>query len=266
MGPELLSKEAGRRMVIVNLKHTQQVFLPHKETFYRDNASRRNNLENLEGKPTQSNLKKFWARRYYLFSKFDKGIKIDEESWYSVTPEPMAKHIAQRVVDALSSDQGSSQVSESKGQSWPAAKLCVLDAFCGVGGNMIQFARKCGYCVASDLDLQKLQYAQHNAQVYNLQEPADLHLIHEDYLRLPSEAKLKKGAGLDFQKINAVFLSPPWGGTGYQNLEEYSLEHIFPEFDRIVAKSVEYSPNLLLFLPKNTSISELIQRLLPFAQ
>jgi trimethylguanosine synthase len=41
-------------------------------------------------------LAKYWAQRYSLFSKFDQGIDIDEEGWYSVTPESIAIHIAQR--------------------------------------------------------------------------------------------------------------------------------------------------------------------------
>lgn len=61
-----------------------------------------------------------------------------------------------------------------------------------------------------------------------------------------------------------MFVSPPWGGTGYLQLEEYSLEHIYPDFDEIIAKSLEYSGNLMLFLPKNTSIDELVARLLPY--
>lgn len=43
------------------------------------------------------------------------------EGWFSVTPEKIAEHIAQRV-------QVSSQT------------LVIVDAFCGVGGNAIQFA------------------------------------------------------------------------------------------------------------------------------
>ncbi|CAN8005941.1 unnamed protein product [Ixodes pacificus] len=48
-------------------------------------------------------LKKYWAQRYRLFSKFDKGIELDEvfffffpDSLFSVTPEGIAKHIAKR--------------------------------------------------------------------------------------------------------------------------------------------------------------------------
>lgn len=44
------------------------------------------------------------------------------EGWFSVTPERIAEHIALRV-----------------DQSFCPAQL-VIDAFCGVGGNAIQFA------------------------------------------------------------------------------------------------------------------------------
>jgi hypothetical protein len=38
----------------------------------------------------------YWAQRYRLFSRYDEGIQLDEESWYSVTPEKIAEHIAER--------------------------------------------------------------------------------------------------------------------------------------------------------------------------
>lgn len=48
-------------------------------------------------------------------------------------------------------------------------------------------------------------------------------------------------------------------------LNEYRLEHIFPDFDLIVDKALTYSPNLMLFLPKNTSVTDLTLRLAKFA-
>jgi trimethylguanosine synthase len=62
----------------------------------------------------------------------------------------MAKHIAQRVIDRVDGNAN------------------ILDAFCGVGGNAIQFGKKCGYCVACDMDLLKVQYSMDNALVYGL--------------------------------------------------------------------------------------------------
>jgi hypothetical protein len=41
---------------------------------------------------------KYWAQRHRLFSRYDDGIEMDKEGWFSVTPEAIANHIAQRVV------------------------------------------------------------------------------------------------------------------------------------------------------------------------
>lgn len=85
-------------------------------------------------------LKKYWFHRYTLFSKFDNGIWMDNEGWYSVTPEKIAKHIAER---------------------------------CGrrvVGGNAIQFAMTCDKVFAIDIDPIKLKCALHNAEIYGVQD------------------------------------------------------------------------------------------------
>ena len=76
-----------------------------------------------------------FAKRYYLYSKFDQGVKIEGEGWSSVTPEPIAEHIAKRV-KLLS----------------PHESTTVLDAFAGYGSNLIQFALNCGYCTGVDID------------------------------------------------------------------------------------------------------------------
>lgn len=62
---------------------------------------------------------KYWFQRYDLFSKYDVGIKLDEEGWFSVTPEEIAASQARRFAGAG----------------------VVIDAFAGVGGNAIQFAK-----------------------------------------------------------------------------------------------------------------------------
>jgi len=66
-------------------------------------------------------LNKYWAQRHKLFSKFDKGIQLDPESWYSVTPEKIAQHIARRVYECWENDSSSiagtksiSELSDSK--------------------------------------------------------------------------------------------------------------------------------------------------------
>ena len=60
-------------------------------------------------------------------------------------------------------------------------------------------------------------------------------------------------------------MSPPWGGTGYNLVEEYKLEYLYPDFTSTIKKALEFSKNIILFLPRNTSVQELIDHLIPFA-
>ncbi|KAI1243389.1 hypothetical protein IHE44_0000993 [Lamprotornis superbus] len=99
-------------------------------------------------------LIKYWAQRYRLFSRFDEGIKLDREGWFSVTPEKIAEHIAIRVSQSFNCD-------------------IIVDAFCGVGGNAIQFALTSKRVIAIDIDPEKLRLARHNAEVYGVAEHID---------------------------------------------------------------------------------------------
>lgn len=69
-------------------------------------------------KECSADIGKYWCQRYILFSRYDDGIKMDREGWYSVTPEALARHHAERC--------GSGSI---------------IDCFTGVGGNAIQFAQ-----------------------------------------------------------------------------------------------------------------------------
>lgn len=42
---------------------------------------------------------KYWFQRRRLFSRFDMGVQLDSEGFFSVTPEIIADHVAQRVAD-----------------------------------------------------------------------------------------------------------------------------------------------------------------------
>lgn len=81
---------------------------------------------------------------------------MDEEGWYSVTPEQIAIRHARRCVAAASN-----------------SNPLVIDCFAGVGGNAIQFARMCCSVVAIDIDPHKLELAIHNAKIYGVQHCID---------------------------------------------------------------------------------------------
>lgn len=79
---------------------------------------------------------KYWGQRYRYFSRFDDGVTMDKEGWYSVTPEAIARNIAERVCSDI-----------------------VVDPFVGCGGNAVQFALVSHLVIAIDLDPVKLEHA-----------------------------------------------------------------------------------------------------------
>lgn len=120
---------------MVVLKRSVKAFIYHADNYYRDKGSKRNNFVNEENNVSvtgNKQLKKFHKHRYYLFSKYDRGIKIDDESWYSITPENVAKHVANKAASIFGE-----------------GVFNAMDGFSGVGGNLIQLARKSGFCVGN---------------------------------------------------------------------------------------------------------------------
>eukprot|EP00898_Chlorokybus_atmophyticus_P007448 jgi/Chlat1/7704/Chrsp66S07182 len=93
---------------------------------------------------------KYWSQRYSLFSRFDLGIMMDREGWFSVTPENIALHHAARCRAGV-----------------------MVDAFTGMGGNAIQFAMTCDMVIAIDIDPFKIECARHNAAVYGVEDRID---------------------------------------------------------------------------------------------
>jgi tRNA/tmRNA/rRNA uracil-C5-methylase (TrmA/RlmC/RlmD family) len=93
-------------------------------------------VEELEPKVRTVTLTKYYEQRYSLFSRYDHGILLDDESWYSVTPEALAIHHARRCCRDNS--------------AYPERVL--VDACCGVGGNTIAFSSHCNRVIAIDID------------------------------------------------------------------------------------------------------------------
>ncbi|OXB66745.1 hypothetical protein ASZ78_005720 [Callipepla squamata] len=137
-------------------------------------------------------LIKYWAQRYRLFSRFDEGIKLDREGWFSVTPEKIAEHIAVRVAQAFNCNT-------------------IVDAFCGVGGNAIQFALTSKRVIAVDIDPEKLSLARSNAEVYGVAD--QIEFVCGDFMVLAADLK-----------ADVVFLSPPWGGPDYATAEIFDIQ------------------------------------------
>ncbi|PNF43235.1 hypothetical protein B7P43_G14902 [Cryptotermes secundus] len=169
-------------------------------------------------------LKKYWIRRYQLFSKFDEGIKLDEESWFSVTPERVAEHIAERCRCDI-----------------------VVDAFCGAGGNSIQFAFTCAHVIAIDIDPKKIALARHNADVYGVADRIEF--VVGDFLSLAPSLQ-----------ADVVFLAPPWGGPQYLNVDAYSIESIMQPVGgaQLFKISLGITENIAYYVPRNINTDQLV--------
>ncbi|XP_057974908.1 uncharacterized protein LOC131162444 isoform X8 [Malania oleifera] len=171
-----------------------------------------------------ANISKYWHQRYLLFSRFDDGIKMDEEGWFSVTPEPIARHHAVRCGSGI-----------------------ILDSFTGVGGNAIQFALRSKHVIAIDIDPKKIGYAGHNAAIYEVADCIDF--INGDYF--PLAPKLK---------ADTVFLSPPWGGPDYAKLATYDIKMLKPQDGHFLFHTAkDIASKIVMFLPRNVDINQLAE-------
>ncbi|XP_014250761.1 trimethylguanosine synthase [Cimex lectularius] len=170
-------------------------------------------------------LMKYWYNRYRLFSLYDQGIKLDKESWYSVTPEKVSKHTAERCKCDL-----------------------IIDACCGAGGNAIQFAFTCEKVIAIDIDPVKVELAKHNASIYGVMDRIEF--IVGDFFALAP-----------YLKADVIFLSPPWGGPGYLSSDSFCLDNITVEGGgkRLFETALAITPNIAYFLPKNINTDQLMQ-------
>jgi trimethylguanosine synthase len=233
-------------------------------------------------------LEKYFVQRYMLFSRYDEGVALDEEGWYSVTPEVLARHMAERCrCDML------------------------IDAFCGVGGNAIQFAYTCERVVAVDLDEARLSLARRNAAVYGVDDRVEwLHTdfftlspdrVHADVRATPMRAAPMRAAPMRAAPMRAapmrsapmraapvrsaraaagpsahppalcgvavstswqvVFLSPPWGGPEYASVEWFDLKTMMGGLDgaAILRHALALAPSVAYFLPKNTHVAQICE-------
>lgn len=191
-------------------------------------------LDNSPAPPGVS--EKRWTSRRFLFSRFDEGVRLDDESWFSVTPEAIAAHIARR----CSCD-------------------VIFDAFAGAGGNSIQFAYTSRTVVSVEIDPARLNLAKHNERIYHGNRNLISWIIGDCVSILEAMKE---------ESVDIVFLSPPWGGPGYQSKSDFNLIEdvaipttgstcngvkIFKLARRVARRGVAY------FLPRNTRLESLVE-------
>lgn len=206
-----------KQNVSVNEEPLNEILKPKRKPYSK---KKRNLPEQIRNHPE---LWKYWAKRYRLFSKFDEGIKLDHESWFSVSPEKVAEYTARRCrCDTL------------------------IDAFCGAGGNSIRFANTCERVIAIDIDPEKIELAKHNAKIYGVEDRIEF--IVADFFSIA-----------DRLIGDVIFLSPPWGGPSYVKTETYDLKNILHPIGgiKLFEAARRVTENIAYYLPRNVNTLQL---------
>ena len=98
------------------------------------------------------------------------------------------------------------------------------------------------------MDPVRLKCARENARVYGVADYIDF--ICADFFDVAATWAADKKLA---PKVDAVFLSPPWGGPSYLKSKEFDLATgCCPNGIDIFDVSLKISPNIAYFRPKNT--------------
>jgi trimethylguanosine synthase len=177
----------------------------------------------IDPSPFGADTQYYWNLRRDLFSRFDEGIKLDREGLYSAKPEKIALEIAQTL-------SGS----------------CVLDAFCGVGGTAIGFARIKEKVITVDCNQQRLEMAKHNAKIYGVADK--IQFIHGDIKDLLASRSLN---------FDSIFFDPPWGGVDYYKSELFNLDMFNPDGQFLINAALEYGCPFAIGCPENINVQQI---------
>ncbi|KAI5300826.1 hypothetical protein KEM55_004668 [Ascosphaera atra] len=182
-------------------------------------------------------IQKYWAQRHTLFSQYSSGVLLTDAAWYGVTPEPIATRIALDIATAT-----------------PPSKKILIDAFAGVGGNTIAFAKSNRWLrvYAIEKDAATLACAKRNAEVYGVAGKITWFL--------GDCFELLRGELAELGSWSVVFGSPPWGGPTYTDspvfdlgtMEPYSLGVLHGEFGR-------FASHYALYLPRTSDLNQLAE-------
>lgn len=244
-----------------------------------DNKYDNENMNEIYDKEEQFHgiMRKYWRQRHLLFSKYDEGILLTKELWFSVTPEAISEFTAKLIKLVLNDKILSKE------------PIFVMDAFAGGGGNVNSFLKYFDVVFAVDINHLHLYCTKNNANVYfssddvnnklkllplnwvyaddgldkdfideNFQgEINDVnHLVDKIYVN--KKESLESLEILKDMKLDCIFGSPPWGGPEYIKEKYYNLDNILPyPLEKLLKILLNYTDNVCLFLPKNSNLLQI---------
>jgi 16S rRNA A1518/A1519 N6-dimethyltransferase RsmA/KsgA/DIM1 with predicted DNA glycosylase/AP lyase activity len=161
---------------------------------------------------------RYWNQGYSIFSKYDDGIWMTDDSWYEVTHESVAKYVLVKPPDfGMCFLTPTSTIAQHVSEAAPPGRPIIFDVMCGVGGNTIAFALsgKWKRVYAIERDEATLRCAQHNAEIYGVADRITwlkgdcLKLLGLDGAEMDEQARSFNALA---SKLGVIFASPPWGG------------------------------------------------------
>jgi len=167
--------------------------------------------------PFGPHLQHYWDR----LTDREKRMELDEEGLFSLTLESVALEIAEK----------------TRGDF-------IVDAFWGIGGSAIGFARTGKNVIAIDASKPRLEMAKHNASLFGVSER--IRFLHGDCMKL-----------LPSIKPDTIFLDPPWGGIDYNQTEKFFLENFEPDGSQLLNLAFSVTDSVVLRQPKNFDLKEL---------
>lgn len=210
-------------------------------------------------------IQKYWKSRFKIFSNYNDGIYLTDDAWFGVTPEPVARKIAEDIPLPI---VPSSYYAYPGGDRPPATT--VVDMFAGAGGNTIAFALW-GYfdrIISIERDADTLACAQENARVSGVAEGA-ITWVHGDCFEVLKELLGERPgddvyvedigtevvAPLDLDNT-VLFASPPWGGVSYTAQDVFDLATMEPYNLQALHDACRPLPHAL-FLPRTSDLQQL---------
>lgn len=155
-------------------------------------------------------LFRYFNKRNFLFSRFEQGIAIDEESWYSVIPEAVSHYLRQRFKNT--------------------GVKKIFEPFSGVGGIAIHLCDHFEEYIVNDIDPNKLRMLQHNMKIYN-KSLNRLKFFNQDFLEIPP-----------FQ-TDALIICPPWGGINTNDYATADPDTLMkPKLTDILLHAMKFAP------------------------
>ncbi|KAK4205347.1 RNA cap guanine-N2 methyltransferase-domain-containing protein [Triangularia verruculosa] len=194
-----------------------------------------------------SNLQKYFHQRYSIFNFYDHDIRLTNDAWFGVTPEPLASRLASDLPSHLYSTP---------------RRTTIVDLFGGAGGNTIAFALsgKWDHVISIERDASTLACAQHNAEVYGVAEY--ITFIHGDCLDFLDRLKnhpetldpsLREKCSID---DTVLFASPPWGGVDYKEQEVFDLSTMEPYNLEVLHQACSPMEHVL-YLPRTSDLRQI---------